>query len=71
MQRYLSYCCECESDPGSESTFRFDADPDPIASFTHVGKCDKKLTSIRSNASLHSFMFPVSVMSFGQYIEIV
>ncbi len=39
-----------------DSTFHFDADPDPTPSFTLVGKSEIFLSFILGSASLHRFI---------------
>ncbi len=59
MDRHL-----VDADP--DPTFHFDADPDLYPDrnpgFTHVGKTELIFTFIHSIASLHNFMFLVSVI---------
>jgi hypothetical protein len=69
-----------DADP--DPTFHFDADPhpvpDPTPSYTQVGKSEFFFTFFHSNASLHFFIFLISVIGviifcvayFGQHIKI-
>ncbi len=64
-----------DADPDRDPIFHSDADPDPIASFSHVGKKseEKNLTSINSSASSHCLQRYRSqnFQYFRQFTEII
>jgi hypothetical protein len=55
-----------DAGPDPDPTFHFNTDtdsgPNPILSFTHVGKSEKNVNFIHSNASLLCFILLVSIV---------